>query len=190
MHMPNIPPWLRKVLWSIYAVVVFFLITELQDVFTTAIHPINIQLLNATGYNNSGLVMTAPVGATIDKFILATTLIIVGLTAAWWDNRAQEKIKTERNRADKLIADEKKRYERDIAELLDLCDGLTLHLGLCNIEKKEKKSSMSVSNIISSISQPIKTFPYATNDLLGNWTYEESLYNKAVEVLKKHGKKK
>ncbi len=81
--MYSISPWIRKALWIVYPVVVFFIATWLQDLITTAIHPLNARILDSIKLNASMSTSLSPSSMPPVLLPLIITLIIVGLTAAW-----------------------------------------------------------------------------------------------------------
>lgn len=89
----SLPPWLQKISWLIYTVVVLIIVTVAEDIITTIFHPFSVRLVNATQNSTYFSGENVQSWANFDLVPLALTLIIVGLTASWWVNRAQNKTK-------------------------------------------------------------------------------------------------
>lgn len=89
----SLSPWPQKLSWLVYVAVVFILVTVAEDLITTIFHPINVWLVGTTQNSTYFPGESVPSWVNFDLIPLVLTLIIAGLTASWWVNRAQNKTK-------------------------------------------------------------------------------------------------
>ena len=88
-------PWLRKLFWAIYPIVVFVVLTVIRDLLAIFVHPYNIQFFNIINNNTASLNKNILGWVNSDSIVLGFTLIIVGLTASWYLNRTKDKVKND-----------------------------------------------------------------------------------------------
>lgn len=124
MHMFDLPPWMRKVLWVIGSAGAFVMVTYLRDLLTLVIHPYNIQLLNLTGHSVNALNTPSWGFANFDWVSLILTAIVIGLIASWKVNQAQNKIKEVESELKEAKARENQGLEKEISEWVEMCERL------------------------------------------------------------------
>ncbi len=256
MLMPDQSPtkqtwWRNKnVLGSLVGAGGFVLLTLLGHTITRWADPYITQLLNGTTHSKLDLLQINVNWTNSQLISLGFAAVVIGLTASWLVNRAQDKtkeaesefkkvearakqdieavyrssheilqseqrrfeqeidstradglyaiqeaqkscrnqIKEERKESKRLLEDEKEKYAKEVADLVDLCKKLNNQLGKDNKIKQEKRLTQPNKYDFLSSEAITKQIHYQADVILDITTPEDLLFNEATETLKKYDK--